>query len=247
MAQNMFYKQLAGKDSALSYLFGCRNEGKAIAVDVVSGDEEWFIREARKADVAISHVIDTHLHTDHYSGGKKLAQIVDIPYCLHESNTGWARFNFSPLRDEQLIDLGGLTVRILHTPGHTPDSICLLATDKRNPEVPWFVMTGDTLFVGATGRPDVFGTVSDMAIELFDSLHGKLLSLPDAVTVLPGHHAGEAGEGHLPPRRRSTIGFEKRWNRRLSMGKEAFVESLLKDTLPRPPEMSRIVAVNIAA
>ena len=153
----MFFKQLATKESSLSYFFGCGTKGKSMAVDVVAGDEEWYIEEAKKANVTINYVIDTHVHADHYSGGRKLAQMVGAPYCLHESDTGLVKFKFEPLSDGQSLNLGNVEVEVLHTPGHTPDSICLLVTDMRRGELPWFVITGDTLFVGSTGTPRLAG------------------------------------------------------------------------------------------
>jgi hydroxyacylglutathione hydrolase len=243
----MFFKQLAAKDATLSYFFGCGGKGKSIAVDVVAGDEEWFIKEARQANVTINYVIDTHIHADHYSGGKKLARMVSAPYCLHESNAGWTKFEFEPLRDGQLLGIGNVGVKVLHTPGHSPDSICLLVTDNRRGEEPWFVITGDTLFVGATGRPDLSGREHEMAAELYDSLHNKILYLPNDLEIFPGHQAGSLCGAGLSGKPSSTIGFEKRWNSRLSMDKNAFIESLLKEIPPRPAETDRIVAANIAA
>lgn len=243
----MFFKQLATKESTLSYFFGCSGKGKAVAVDVVAGDEEWFIEEAKKANVAITYVIDTHVHADHYSGGRKLAQITGAPYCLHESDAGLVKFDVEPLRDGQLLDVGNVEVKVLHTPGHTPDSICLLVTDKRRGEAPWFVVTGDTLFVGSIGRPDLLGREREMAAELYDSLHAKLLSLPDEVEIFPGHQAGSACGAGLSGKPCSTIGFEKRWNPGLTMDKATFVDYLIKDIPTRPAEMDKIVAANIAA
>lgn len=243
----MFFRQLATKESTLSYFFGCGGKGKSVAVDVVSGDEEWFIEEAKKANVTINYVIDTHVHADHYSGGRKLAQMVGAPYCLHESDKGKMKFDFEPLHDGQLLDIGNVVVKVLHTPGHTPDSICLLTTDKRRGDTPWFVATGDTLFVGSIGRPDLLGHEQEMAAQLYDSIYGKLLSLPDMVEIFPGHQAGSVCGAGLSGKPSSTIGFEKRWNVALSIGKEEFVASLLKEIPPRPAEMDRIVAANIAA
>ncbi|MDE2260217.1 MAG: MBL fold metallo-hydrolase, partial [Betaproteobacteria bacterium] len=100
----MFFRQLATKESSLSYYFGCTGIGKSVAVDVVAGDEDWFIEEARKANVPINYVIDTHVHADHYSGGRALAIRLGIPYCLHESDRGLVKYNFEPLRDGQLLD-----------------------------------------------------------------------------------------------------------------------------------------------
>ena len=242
----MFFKQLATKESTLSYFFGCSGKGRAVAVDVVAGDEEWFIGEAKKANVAITYVIDTHVHADHYSGGRKLAQITGAPYCLHESDAGLVKFDVEPLRDGQLLGVGNVEVKVLHTPGHTPDSICLLVTDKRRGEAPWFVVTGDTLFVGSIGRPDLLGREREMAAELYDSLHAKLLSLPDEVEIFPGHQAGSACGAGLSGKPCSTIGFEKRWNPGLTMDKTTFVDYLIKDIPPRPAEMDKIVAANIA-
>ncbi len=135
----MFFRQLATKESTLSYFFGCGSLGKSVAVDVVAGDEEWFVEEAKKANVSINYVIDTHVHADHYSGGKKLAAMVGAPYCVHESNKERVKFSFLPLADNQLLDIGNVKIRVLHTPGHTPDSICLLVSDKRRGDAPWFV------------------------------------------------------------------------------------------------------------
>jgi glyoxylase-like metal-dependent hydrolase (beta-lactamase superfamily II) len=129
--ESMFFRQLATKESTLSYFFGCGGKGKSVAVDVVTGDEAWFIEEARKANVSIDYVIDTHVHADHYSGGRQLAQMTGAQYCLHESDTGLVKFEFVPLHDGQLLDVGNVEVRVLHTPGHTPDSVCLMVSDKR--------------------------------------------------------------------------------------------------------------------
>ena len=242
----MFFKQLATKESSLSYFFGCGTKGKSMAVDVVAGDEEWFIEEAKKADVAINFVIDTHVHADHYSGGRKLAQMVGAPYCLHESDKGRVKFEFEALCDGQSLNLGNVSVEVLHTPGHTPDSICLLVTDMRRGELPWFVITGDTLFVGSIGRPDLLGREREMAAQLYDSIHAKLLHLSNEVEIYPGHQAGSVCGAGLSGKPSSTIGFEKYWNQSLSMSKKAFIESLLQEIPPRPAEMDSMVAANLA-
>ncbi|MDA8232667.1 MAG: MBL fold metallo-hydrolase [Magnetospirillum sp.] len=242
----MFFKQLSTKASSLSYFFGCGGKAKSVAVDVVAGDEEWFIQQAQEANVTINYVIDTHVHADHYSGCKKLAEMVGAPYCLHEANAGRVKFDFSPLSDGQMLDIGNVTGQVLHTPGHTPDSICLLVTDKRRAEAPWFVVTGDTLFVGAAGRPDLLGREKEMAGQLYDSIHSKLLCLPDSVEIFPGHQAGSVCGAGLSGKPSSTIGFEKLWNPGLSLDKAGFVEFLTGEIPPRPTDMDRIVAFNVA-
>lgn len=243
----MFFKQLATKEASLSYFFGCATVAKAVAVDVVAGDEQWFIDEAKKAGVSITHVIDTHVHADHYSGGRKLARMLGAPYCLHEADRKVVQFDFAPLRDGQKLDLGNVQVEVLHTPGHTPDSVCLLVTDLRRGGAPWFVVTGDTLFVGAVGRPDLAGQEREMAGQLYDSLQAKLLGLPADLEIYPGHQAGSACGAGLSGKPSSTIGFEKRWNPALSMSREAFVAEVTREIPPRPADMDRIVAANIAA
>lgn len=241
----MFFRQHPAENATLSYFFGCAGHAKAVAVDVVAGDEDWFIQEAQQAGVAIVHVIDTHVHADHFSGGRELARRVGAPYCLHESNQGRVRFDFTPLTDGQRLDAGNVVVDVLHTPGHTLDSISLLVRDLRRGNEPWFVITGDTLFVGAVGRPDLAGREREMAAQLHDSLHGKLLSLPAELEIYPGHQAGSACGAGLSGKPASTIGFEKRFNPLLSMSREAFVEALTADVVPQPADMARIVEANL--
>ncbi|KVD85845.1 MBL fold metallo-hydrolase [Burkholderia ubonensis] len=243
----MFFKQLATKASSLSYLFGCGGLGKAVAVDVVAGDEPWFVEQAAHVGATITHVIDTHVHADHLSGGRCLARTIGAPYCLHEAAREFVHFDFEPLHDRQSIEVGNVRVEVLHTPGHTPDSTCLLVTDRRRGEAPWFALTGDTLFVGAVGRPDLAGREREMAGQLYDSIHGKLLLLPDAVEIYPAHQAGSVCGAGLSGKPSSTLAFEKRFNPMLSLPREAFIEQLTAGMASRPAEMDRIVAVNISA
>jgi glyoxylase-like metal-dependent hydrolase (beta-lactamase superfamily II) len=243
----MFFKQLATREASLSYFFGCAGQGVAVAVDVVAGDEDWFIESAHKAGVEIRHVIDTHVHADHYSGGRALARRVGAPYCLHESDRALVQYAFQALHDGQRLEVGNVKIEVLHTPGHTLDSICLLVSDTRRGEAPWFVITGDTLFVGAVGRPDLAGHETEMAGALYDSLHSRLLTLPDELEIFPGHQAGSACGAGLSGKPSSTIGFEKRWNAALTLDRAAFIEQLTASTPPRPADMKRIVAANIAA
>lgn len=241
----MFFKQLATKDSSLSYFFGCRGCGKAAAVDVVAGDEDWFLDEAKKANVTITHVIDTHLHADHYSGGPMLAKAAGARYYLHESNQGLVKHDFESLHDGQLLGIGNVKVKVLHTPGHTLDSICLLVTDIRRGEAPWFVITGDTLFVGSVGRPDLAGKEREFAAALYDSLHDKLLTLPNEIEIFPAHQAGSACGQDLSGKPSSTLGFEKQWNPMLSMDKPTFVDYLTKEIPLRPADMDKVLCANL--
>jgi glyoxylase-like metal-dependent hydrolase (beta-lactamase superfamily II) len=244
----MFFKQLSSVDSVLSYFLGCGSMGLSVAVDVVAGDEEWFLEEAQKANVSISHVIDTHIHADHYSGGRKLAMLAGADYCLHSSNAAIVNFPFHALEDNDIINVGNVTIRVLHTPGHTLDSICLSVADNRRGKQPWFILTGDTLFVGSVGRPDLAGREIEMAGMLFDSLHNKLLNLPYETEIFPGHQAGSLCGAGISGKPSSTIGFELRHNPALSMAsRTGFSNLIARDFPPRPPEMNQIVADNISA
>ena len=248
----MFFRQLLAQDATLSYFFGCGSCHVGVAVDPVLGDEDWFIEQAAKQDVKITHVIDTHVHADHYSGGRALAEKTGAADCLHESNQGKTAFAFQPLADGQQIDVGNVVIDVMHTPGHTRDSVCLVVTDKRRTPggieaAPWFVLTGDTLFVGSAGRPDLAGQEQAMAGELYDTLQGKLMSLPAEVELYPGHTSGSACGAGLSGKPMSTIGFEKRWNPMLSMSREEFVAALTAAIPPRPAEMDRMVAFNLGA
>lgn len=241
----MFFRQRAAESATLSYLFGCTGIGKSVAVDVVAGDEDWFIAEAVRVGAPISYVIDTHVHADHYSGGLEVACRVGAPYCLHESNLGRVSFAFTPLSDGQRLNAGNVVVDVLHTPGHTQDSVCLLVRDLRRGDEPWFVITGDTLFVGAVGRPDLAGREREMAARLYDTLHRKLLTLPSDLEIYPGHQAGSACGAGLSGKPASTIGFERRCNPMLAMSREAFVEALIADISPQPADMALIVEANL--
>ncbi|HZR04168.1 MAG TPA: MBL fold metallo-hydrolase [Burkholderiales bacterium] len=241
----MFFRQFATHNASLSYFFGCTGHAKAVAVDVVAGDEQWFIDQAAEQNVRITHVIDTHLHADHISGGRTLSALVSAPYCLHEAAAGAVQFDFLPLRDGQVIEAGNVLVKVLHTPGHTPESMCLLVTDKRRGSEPWFVLTGDTLFVGAVGRPDLADRSREMAAQLYESLHAKLLTLPDAIEVYPGHQAGSVCGAGLSGKPSSTIGFERRFNSMLAVHESgAFIERLMHEIPERPADMERILAAN---
>jgi hydroxyacylglutathione hydrolase len=223
------------------YVFGCGTLGKCAVVDLREEDIESAGTFAASKKMQITHVIDTHIHADHRSGGPVLATQINAKYCLHQSAK--VDFPFEPLYDEQLIDLGNTRIQVLYTPGHSPESVCLLVTDFRRGPEPWLLLTGDTLFVGAVGRPDLPGHEQENAGQLFESIHQRLLSLPEDIEIYPAHFSGSLCGAGLSGKPSSTIGYEKRWNPMLAANREEFIDKLSQPPA-KPADMAEILAVN---
>src|SRR6266508_4807629 len=185
----------------------------------------------------ITHIFETHVQADHVSGARRLAAATGAPVLFHESAD--VRFPHCDLEDGEEHDTGNVRMTILHTPGHTPDSVSILVTDRSRAPEPWFVLTGDTLFSGGVGRPDLLGTGAEtgLAEQLYDSVFGTLLKLPDHIEVFPAHFGGAACGKGLSGKPGSTIGFERRFNPALQLAsKDAFVRFVLQDLPPQPAE-----------
>lgn len=224
-----------------SYLLGCGTVGQCAVVDPRADDIDTYVAFAHSKKMQITQVIDTHVHADHYSGGLELAKRTAAPYRLHECADVDAPF--AAMLDDEEIGLGNTRMRVLHTPGHSPESVSLLITDLKRGTEPWFVLTGDTLFVGAVGRPDLPGDARKNALQLYASIHTKLLTLPDDLEIYPGHFSGSLCGTGLSGKPSSTIAFERRWNPMLSRPRDAFVAALA-DVPPKPEEMERILVAN---
>ena len=187
-------------------------------------------------------MIDTHIQADHPSGGRALAARTGAAYCLHESAD--VAFPFTPLVDGQELVCGNVTSRVLHTPGHTPESLSLVVTDRTRGPEPWFVLTGDTLFVGTVGRPDLPGTLEQSARALYRSVQ-RLLALPDHTEIYPTHFSGSACGKGMSGKPTSTLLFEKRFNPALAFAsEESFVAALTAELPARPAGMEAILRQN---
>lgn len=225
-----------------AYVFGCGTLGKCAVVDPQARDIESYAAFAEAKGMRITHVIDTHIHADHLSGGRSMAARAGAAYCLDRSAE--VSFAFEPLDDGQTIELGNTIAQVIHTPGHTTESICLLVSDLRRGPEPWFLLTGDTLFVGAVGRPDLPGHTKDNAAQLYTSLHGKLLTLPETLEVYPAHFAGSACGAGMSGKPATTLAFEQRWNPTLALSQEDFIASVSEGIPAKPAAMEAILRVN---
>ncbi|HEY8546564.1 MAG TPA: rhodanese-like domain-containing protein [Acidimicrobiales bacterium] len=212
--------------SLFSYLIGDRTTGRAVVVDP-QRDVTGYLDDARAEGLTIERVIETHFHADFLSGHLELAEATGatIAYGAEAS----AEFPFEPLAHGRRIELGEVVLEVRHTPGHTPESISLVVWARADDAEPWGVLTGDALFVGDVGRPDLLTSVGhtadELARRLYRSLHEQLLTLPDATRVFPAHGAGSACGKAMADAVSSTIGEQRRQNYALQpMSEDAFVE-----------------------
>jgi glyoxylase-like metal-dependent hydrolase (beta-lactamase superfamily II)/rhodanese-related sulfurtransferase len=238
----MIFQQVQNEESGcLSYLIGCGQAGEAIVIDPGRDRVDEYVRLARKKGLRITRILETHTHADHISGNRDLAALTKAAIFLHGSAA--AVFEHQAVRDGDELDIGTVRLKVLHTPGHTPDSLCLLVTDRGRGSEPWFVLTGDTLFIGDVGRPDLGG--ASAAGDLYESLRAALLPLPDSVEVYPAHGSGSLCGRAMSSKSASTIGFERRFNPALqAQSKAAFVELLMTGLPPKPPSFETIVGKN---
>jgi glyoxylase-like metal-dependent hydrolase (beta-lactamase superfamily II) len=205
-------------------------------------DPDLYIRVAEENSLNIRYVIDTHLHADHVSGGRRLAEISGAEYVLHESAD--AQYPFRRLRDGEVLDLGNVKIQVLHTPGHTPEHISLLVTDKTRGPEPWFLLTGHTLMVGDVGRTELATEPEIGARQLFGTIQ-RLKELPDYLEILPGAYAGSVCGRALSGKAVSTIGFERRFNRAFQIKSvEQFVAFMLESIPAPPPNAAAVRALN---
>jgi len=241
----LYFKQFyLGCLAHASYLIG--SEGEAVVVDP-RRDVDDYLAEAQARGLRIRYVVETHLHADFVSGHRELAERTGAEVVFGKSAR--AAIPHRPVGDGDELRVGAVVLRFLETPGHTPESVSVLVTDSAASPEPKMVLTGDTLFIGDVGRPDLAagrgGTPEAMAGLLYDSLHGKLLQLPDDVLVYPAHGAGSLCGRNISSDTWSTIGDQRRSNYALQpMPRDAFVRMMTADLPELPPYFAMDVEIN---
>jgi hydroxyacylglutathione hydrolase len=224
-----------------SYLVGDEDAAVAAVVDPAYAIEQ-YVAEATRREVRIERVLETHTHADHVSGHGRFALEQGLPVHIHP--VAEVAYAAEPLADGAALELGAVTIRCLHTPGHRPEHCCFVVSDRSRSDEPWLVLTGDSLFVGDAARPDLAVAAREGAADLYDSLR-RLLELPDTVEVFPGHVAGSLCGRAMSSKASTTIGFERRFNPALAAEeREAFIADSASVSSPKPPNAARIVELN---
>lgn len=222
--------------SQASYLIGDPTTGKAVVVDP-RRDVEEYLADAREAGLTIEGVILTHFHADFVSGHLEIARATGA--WIGYGEAAQPDFDFRALADGERIDLGDVQLQIMSTPGHTPESISVLVFEHADDEVPYGVLTGDALFIGDVGRPDLLASIGvsqeELVAKLYDSVQNKLMGLPDQVRVFPAHGAGSACGKNLSTERSSTIGQQRLFNYACQpMGEQEFAALVTEDQPSAP-------------
>ena len=227
---------------AVSYLLGCPTEGIGAAVDPI-GDIGRYLKESEEGNVAIRYVIDTHMHADHISSARELAEATGAEYIVHAGTE--TNYAFRGVEDGEVLHMGNTEIEVLHTPGHTPEHISLVVTDHARADEPWLVLTGHTLMVSDMGRTELATSAEEGARALFQSAQ-KLRKLPDHLGVFPGAFSGSVCGRGLSGNPSSTIGFERRHNRAFALENEEEFVRLMLEEIPVPPaDAAQIRATNL--
>jgi hydroxyacylglutathione hydrolase len=240
----MIFRQITHDDlGCASYLIGDEDAGVAAVVDPKLDIEE-YLALARYMGVRIEHILETHNHADHVSGHGRLAAATGAAIHIHRDAA--PDYDHEPFDDGWELALGSVRVRALHTPGHRPEHTAFALIDTARGPEPWAALTGDTLFVGDIARPDLAVDKREGAQGIFRSLHDKLLVLPPACEVWPGHLGGSlCGGPGMDMKVSSTIGYERAHNALLGeTDEDAFVQRTTSTLGPQPPNFQAIVALN---
>jgi glyoxylase-like metal-dependent hydrolase (beta-lactamase superfamily II)/rhodanese-related sulfurtransferase len=239
----MYFEQFyLGCLAHASYMLA--SEGEAVVVDP-QRDVELYLKAAADHGITIKHIFESHLHADFVSGHRELAARTGAK--IYMGAQAGATLPHVPVHDGFVLKFGKASIRVLETPGHTPESICLVVTDEEKSPAPWAVLTGDTLFIGDVGRPDLSPkhTPVQLAGLLYDSLHNKLMKLADNVLVYPAHGAGSLCGKNMRADRSSTIGTERLTNYALQIkSRQDFVAQLTSNLPARPEYFSKDAEIN---
>jgi glyoxylase-like metal-dependent hydrolase (beta-lactamase superfamily II)/rhodanese-related sulfurtransferase len=243
----MYFKQILTPGlGCFSYVIGCPAAREMVVVDP-KRDVQDYLDISREEGMKITHVIDTHVHADHVSGAHELRSLTGCDIMMYETSP--VSFGFTPLKEGQELTVGNARLEVLHTPGHTPDALSLLVTDFTRGEEPWLILTGDVLFVGDIGRPDLVGgaKLEEQVANLYNSLYVKLAKFPDHLEVFPAHGAGSLCGRGMSSKPNSTLGFERRHNDMLGFDSfEAFHLAMSQNFPARPKSFSHIISTNAA-
>ncbi|HHD63887.1 MAG TPA: MBL fold metallo-hydrolase [Desulfobulbaceae bacterium] len=240
----MFFKQFTVPGmGCLSYLIGCPKAGIACVVDP-KRDVGDYIEVARENNLKITHIFETHVHADHISGNMELQSRTGAEICMGTGTP--ATFAFTPVTEGDIFEFGSVKLEALSTPGHTPNSISLLVTDTMRNERPWMVLTGDCMFVGDVGRPDLAGKelIHEQAENLYNSLFNKLTRLPEGIEIFPAHGEGSLCGKGMSSKSSSTVGYEKESNPVFKLSKEEFLQSITGSFPDRPKSFTHIITTN---
>ncbi len=207
-------------------------------------DIDIYIEEARALGVKITHILQTHLHADFVSGHMDLAQKTGAK--IYVAKSAKCTFDHVALSEGDSIKIEHIVIKVLETPGHTPEHLCYVVVDTSRGEDPVCAFVGDTLFVGDVGRPDLFPDIAEeLAGKLYHSLFDKILKLPDFCEVMPAHGAGSLCGRAMGAKWRTTIGYERKYNAALQIrDKTQFIKSLTEDMPPAPDHFSRCSDIN---
>ena len=220
------------------------SEGEAIVVDP-QRDVDLYLKVAEEQNIKIQHILETHLHADFVSGHKELAARTGAK--IYIGAAAKARFPHVALHDGDELKVGKIVIKTLETPGHTPESVCFVVTDLEKSNRPFAVLTGDTLFIGDVGRPDLSPTHTPQVLAglLYDSLHQKLMTLPDDVLVYPAHGAGSLCGRSMRAEKCSTIGTERLTNYALQIKtRDEFIRQLTTHLPTRPDYFRQDAEIN---
>jgi glyoxylase-like metal-dependent hydrolase (beta-lactamase superfamily II)/rhodanese-related sulfurtransferase len=242
----VYFKQIAVPGlGCFSYCIGCPRSRTMAVVDP-KRDIKDYLDVARDEGMAITHVINTHVHADHISGDQELAAATGARICVLDGSP--VTYPHVSFKEGDVLELGAARLEVLHTPGHTPHSLSLLVTDKARSPEPQMILTGDLLFVGDIGRPDLAGgdLMADQARNLYDSLYVKLARYPDHLEVYPAHGQGSLCGRSMSAKPSTTLGYERLANPMLRFASfEEFRAEVLSVFPSRPKSFSHIIATNL--